>query len=40
MLDSTVLDLDTCVDLVVAASRARTRKAGIGRTDPEPGPPS
>jgi len=40
MLDSMALDLDTCVDLVVAASRARTRKAAIGRTDPEPGPPS
>lgn len=32
--------LDTCVDLVVAASRARTRKAGTGRTDLEPGPRS
>jgi cytidylate kinase len=36
MLDSTALDLDTCVDLIVAASRARTREAGTGRTDPKP----
>jgi hypothetical protein len=32
MLDSTALDLDTCVDLIVAASRARARH-------PAPSPP-
>jgi cytidylate kinase len=36
MIDSTALDLDTCVDLIVAASRARTRQAGTARTDPKP----
>jgi hypothetical protein len=36
MLDSTAIDLDTCVDLIVAASRARTRQAGTVRTDPKP----
>jgi cytidylate kinase len=30
MLDSTALDLQTCVDLIVAASRARTRRADGG----------
>ena len=35
MLDS-ALDLDTCVDLIVAASRARIRQAGSAGTDPKP----
>ena len=33
MLDSTVIDLDACVDLIVAAGQARTRK-------PRPSPPT
>ena len=36
MLDSTALDLDTCVDLIVGPSRARTHQAGTARTDPKP----
>jgi cytidylate kinase len=37
MIDSTALDLDTCVDLIVTASRARTRRADTESTDPKPG---
>jgi cytidylate kinase len=37
MIDSTALDLDTCVDLIVTASRARTRQADTESTDPKPG---
>jgi hypothetical protein len=33
MLDSTALDLDTCVELIVTASEARVR-------DPRPSPPT
>jgi cytidylate kinase len=33
MLDSTALDLDTCVDLIVTAAQARTRH-------PRPSPPT
>jgi cytidylate kinase len=36
MIDSTALDLDTCIDLIVTASRARTRQADAGNTDLEP----
>jgi len=36
MIDSTALDLDTCVDLIVTASRARTRQAGTGNKDQKP----
>jgi cytidylate kinase len=37
MIDSTALDLDTCVELIVTASRARTRQADTEGTDPKPG---
>jgi cytidylate kinase len=40
MIDSTALDLDTCVDLVVTASRARARQADIGSTDPKQNVPT
>ncbi len=40
MIDSTALDLDTCVDLIVTASRARTRQAGTGSTDPKQNVPT
>jgi cytidylate kinase len=36
MIDSTALDLDTCVDLIVTASRARTRQADTGSKDRRP----
>ncbi len=36
MIDSTALDLDTCVDLIVTASRARTRRAATGSKDQKP----
>ena len=38
VIDSTAIDLDTCVDLIVTASRAR--QAGTERTDPKPGLPT
>jgi cytidylate kinase len=37
MIDSTALDLDTCVDLIVTASRARVRQTNDGNKDPKPG---
>ena len=37
MIDSTALDLDTCVDLIVTASRARIRQTNDGNKDPKPG---
>jgi cytidylate kinase len=33
MLDSTALDIDTCVELIVTAAQARTRR-------PRPSPPT
>ena len=33
MLDSTAIDIDTCVDVIVATSQARTRH-------PKPNPPT
>ena len=36
MIDSTALDLDVCVDLIVTASRARTRQADTGSKDRRP----
>ena len=35
MIDSTALDLDTCVELIITASRARTRQADTGSTAPK-----
>ena len=40
MIDSTALDLDTCVDLIVTASRARTRQADTGSTEPKQNVPT
>jgi cytidylate kinase len=40
VIDSTAIDLDTCVGLIVTASRARTRQADAESTDPEPGVPT
>jgi hypothetical protein len=36
MIDSTALDLDTCVDLIVTASRARAWRADAVGGDPKP----
>jgi len=40
VIDSTALDLDTCVELIVAASRARTRQANAGSKEQKPGVPT
>jgi cytidylate kinase len=40
MIDSTAIDLDTCVDLIVTASRARTQQADAESKDPKPGVPT
>ncbi len=40
MINSTALDLDTCVDLIVTASRARTRQADTGSTEPKQNVPT
>ena len=40
MIDSTALELDACVDLVVDASRYRTRQADTGSTEPKQNVPT
>lgn len=40
MIDSTALDLDTCVELIVTASRTRTRQADAGSKGQKPDPPT
>lgn len=40
MIDSTELDLDACVDIIVTASRARARRADAGSTEPRQNVPT